>query len=134
LWFTEYHHSLHTLLFAVIVSLLAFLFTRGEWMIAALAFVSVHLHLAEDLLGSRAPDGYQWPVPYLKPFSSHLELAWSGQWMLNGWQNYAITILLLAITLWIANRKGVSPVEIFSTDADKLVVEALGGIAKGQPA
>jgi len=125
LWFSEYHHSLHTLLFAGVVSLFVLVITR-RWTVGWLAFVSFHLHLLEDLAGSRGPDGDQWPIPYLKPFSSHLQLIWHGQWALNGWQNYAITITLLLVTLWIARHKGFSPVEIFSVNADKRVVEALG--------
>lgn len=124
LWFSEYHHSLHTLLFAALISLLALVLTR-RWSVGALAFLSFHLHLFEDLIGSRAPDGDQWPIPYLKPFSTDLQLVWRGQWALNGWQNYVITIALLLATIWIARRKGVSPVEIFSTSADKAVVAAL---------
>lgn len=125
LWFSEYHHSLHTLLFAFCVSVCAFSLAKSRWKIAGLTFLSVHLHLLEDLVGSRGPDGFQWPIPYLKPFSSHLELTWSGQWMLNAWQNYVITILLIGLTLWIVKAKSVSPVEIFSTQADKAVVDAI---------
>lgn len=126
LWFSEYHHSLHTLLFAAIISLLVLVLTR-RWSVAALALLSFHLHLFEDLIGSRGPDGNQWPIPYLKPFSTDLQLVWHGQWALNGWQNYVITIALLLATIWIARRTGVSPVEIFSTGADKAVVAALKG-------
>lgn len=125
LWFSEYHHSLHTLTFAVAVSLVILVFARSRWRTAGLAFVSFHIHLFEDLLGSRGPDGDQWPIPYLKPFSSNVQLVWHGQWSLNGWQNYAITLALLAVTFWIAVRKGVSPVEIFSPTTDKEVVEAI---------
>jgi hypothetical protein len=58
-----------------------------------------------------------------------MQLAWHGQWSLNGWQNYLITMMLIVATLWIAKRKGVSPVEIFSVKADKQVVKALGASA-----
>lgn len=126
LWFSQYHHSLHALLFAVITALVALTITR-RWTTAALAFASFHLHLFEDLLGSCGPDGDQWPIPYLKPFSDGLKLVWHGQWALNGWQNYVITIALLLATIWIAKGKGVSPVEIFSVRADGAVVTAFGG-------
>lgn len=125
LWFSEYHHSLHTLPFAVVVSLCALILATARWKTALLAFLSFHIHLAEDLVGSRGPDGYPWPIPYLKPFSSAVQLIWHGQWSLNGWQNYAITLALIVITLWIAKRKSVSPVEIFSPSADKKVVDAI---------
>ena len=61
LWFSEYHHRLHTLFFAIVVSVCAFLISESRWAGAALAFVSFHLHLVEDLVGSRGPDGYGWP-------------------------------------------------------------------------
>jgi hypothetical protein len=124
LWFSEYHHALHTFLFALVITLALLVITR-RWQVALLGFLSFHLHLIEDLIGSRGPDGDQWPIPYLKPFSERMHLVWQGQWALNGWQNYAITIALLVLTIWIARRKGVSPVEIFSVKADRLVVGAL---------
>jgi LexA-binding, inner membrane-associated putative hydrolase len=52
-WFSQYHHDLHTLLFAIVVSLLAFILTERRWTLAIFAFISFHLHLAEDLVGSR---------------------------------------------------------------------------------
>src|SRR3954468_7702977 len=67
LWFSLYHHSLHTLVFAVVVSALAAALAKRRWITALIAFLSFHLHLLEDVLGSRGPDGYQWPIPYLKP-------------------------------------------------------------------
>lgn len=124
-WFSEYHHSLHTLVFAVVVSLVGLVLARSKWKTAGLAFLSFHIHLLEDLLGSRGPDGYQWPIPYLRPFSSRLSLVWHGQWFLNGWQNYAITLVLLGITFWIAVRQGISPVEIVSPSADRRVVDVI---------
>src|SRR3954453_6299709 len=86
MWFSLYHHSLHTLLFAVVVAALVFAFSQHKWLTALLAFASFHLHLLEDVLGSRGPDGYQWPIPYLKPFSG-FEISWRGQWALNAWPN-----------------------------------------------
>ena len=70
LWFSDYHHALHTLLFALFVSLCAFLISTRKWISATLALVAFHLHLLEDLVGSRGPDGFNWPIPYLFPFSS----------------------------------------------------------------
>src|SRR5262249_5189199 len=135
LWFSQYHHALHTLAFALVVALAAMLvsatanFTLGPkiqgrripihpWTTACLAFLSVHLHLLCDLAGSRGPDGDSWPIPYLKPFSDALQLTWRGQWALNGWQNFAITGVLLVATLWIAWKHGSSPLEFVSTKAN----------------
>jgi inner membrane protein len=125
LWFSQYHHSLHTLLFAVIVSLLAFFLSGRNWIPAAFAFFAFHVHLLEDLVGARGPDGYIWPIPYLFPFSGRWTWIWNGQWKLNAWPNVAITVALLFLAIAIAIRRGCSPVDIFSPSADKRVVAAL---------
>lgn len=142
LWFSQYHHALHNLSFALVVTLAAWLYcslpgftlspqiqpppTPNRAKIAALlAFLSFHLHLFCDLIGSRGPDGYSWPIPYLAPFSSKLQLTWHGQWALNGWQNILITCALLGVTLWIARTNGASPVELFSPAGNRLFVSTL---------
>ena len=125
LWFTLYHHSLHALAFALVVAAIAFALAKRKWMTGLLALLSFHLHLFEDVLGSRGPDGYQWPIPYLAPFSSSLQLAWRGEWGLNAWPNVAITVVLLMITLWLAWQRGFSPLEMISIKADSAFVNAL---------
>jgi inner membrane protein len=143
LWFSRYHHVLHTLGFALICSAAAWLiagplanFTLGPsiqgrklpsrpWLTAALVFLSFHLHLLCDLLGSRGPDGDQWPIPYLQPFSNALQLAWRHQWALNGWQNFIFTGLLLLTTFWIAWRFESSPLELVSPRASRGFIQAL---------
>jgi membrane-bound metal-dependent hydrolase YbcI (DUF457 family) len=125
LWFTLYHHSLHNLAFAVVVAALAFALAAQRWKTAALALLSFHLHLFEDILGSRGPDGYQWPIPYLSPFSSALQLSWRGEWGLNAWPNVAITVGLLLATFWLAWRRGFSALEMISQKADAAFVRAL---------
>jgi hypothetical protein len=94
-------------------------------MTALLVFLSFHLHLLCDLAGARGPDGYQWPIPYLKPFSNAAQLAWHAQWALNGWQNFVFTGLLLLATFAYASKIGVSPVQLVSTQWDKKVVKAV---------
>jgi inner membrane protein len=139
LWFSLYHHSLHTLTFALICTITAFLIDRyfsnsadrnhpastRPWLTAGLVFISFHLHLLCDLLGARGPEGYQWPIPYLKPFSSAMELTWHGQWALNGWQNFLFTALLLFTTFWLAWRNGSSPLELISPSANQAFIRAL---------
>lgn len=125
LWFSEYHHSLHTLLFSLVVAVGTFVLANERWKTAFLALMSFHIHLAEDVLGSRGPDGYQWPIPYLKPFSSSHPWTWHGQWALNGWQNISLTIILLIITFWLAWLRGYSPIEMFSERADATFVSTL---------
>jgi inner membrane protein len=160
LWFSEYHHSLHTLAFALFCTLAAYLiagplattcpfaasssisdFTFGlairgpqtpirrssshPGLTAVLAFISFHLHLLCDLIGARGPDGDQWPIPYLKPFSNSVQLAWHGQWTLNGWQNFAITGFFLLATFWIAWRYAASPLELVSQQANQALTQTL---------
>jgi membrane-bound metal-dependent hydrolase YbcI (DUF457 family) len=125
LWFSTYHHSLHTLTFALVVAGASFALAAQKWKTGLLALVSFHLHLFEDVLGSRGPEGYQWPISYLKPFSSALQLSWPGQWQLNAWPNVVLTIALLTVTFWLAWRRGFSPLEMVSEKVDAAFVAAL---------
>jgi inner membrane protein len=125
LCFSFYHHSLHTLAFALVIAAVSFALGHQRWKTGLLVFVSFHLHLLEDIAGSRGPDGDQWPIPYLKPFSSRLDLTWHGQWALNAWPNVAITMALLLATLWLAWLRGFSPLEMVSEKADAIFIGAL---------
>jgi inner membrane protein len=124
-WFSQYHHALHTLPFALFVCACAFFMSNRRWMSAALTLVAFHLHLFEDLLGSRGPDGSIWSIPYLFPFSGRWIWTWEGQWKLNAWPNMALTIALLCVTGWMAVQRGFSPLSLFSPKADLSVVAAL---------
>jgi hypothetical protein len=125
-WFTRYHHVLaHNLPFAILIAVGTFAFARRRWPTAGLAFLAVHLHFLMDVVGSRGPDGFNWSIPYFEPFSSRLQLSWSGQWALNSWQNIVITLGLLAFAGIRSIQTGRSPVEIFSPGADRQVVAAL---------
>jgi inner membrane protein len=123
-WYTEYHHALHTAAFAVLVAAAAWAIASRRWKTALFALLAFHLHLLQDVAGSRSFSGYQWPIPYLRPFSNW-QWTWTGQWTLNGWQNLAITACLLLLTLWLAWAQGRSPVELFSPRADAAVVAVL---------
>lgn len=165
LWFSEYHHSLHTLAFALVCTLAAYIiagplaglasspvipgrrsgsfsdFTSGPairgpqppirrspshpGLTALLVLISFHLHLLCDLIGARGPDGDQWPIPYLKPFSNAIQLTWHGQWALNAWQNFLITSIFLLATFWIAWRYGSSPLELVSEPANQALTLTL---------
>jgi hypothetical protein len=126
IWYSRYHHVLgHNLLFSLILVIGVFLLSVRRWMSATLAFLAFHLHLIGDLVGSRGPDGYQWPIPYLYPFSAQWTLAWPGQWELNAWPNILITALVLGITLYSAWKKGRSPLEMISLKADAAFVTGL---------
>ena len=126
LWYSKYHHVLcHNLGFGLLLAVTAILFGIRRWMTAFLVLVVFHLHLLGDLVGSRGPDGYQWPIPYWAPFSDGWKLMWTGQWELNAWPNVLITALLLAATLYIARKKGCSPLEMVSKRADSACVSIL---------
>jgi membrane-bound metal-dependent hydrolase YbcI (DUF457 family) len=127
LWWSEYHHILgHNLLFCVIVAaFVGFFSTTRRWLVAAATFAAFHLHLLCDLAGSRGPDGYEWAIPYLWPFSNRIQLVWSGQWALNAWPNIAITLMLLLMTFVLAWRRGYSPLGLVFPGADRLFVETL---------
>src|SRR5260370_39310411 len=53
-WFSLYHHSLHTLAFALVIAGGAFVLATQRWKTGLLALLSFHLYLAEDLLGARS--------------------------------------------------------------------------------
>ena len=124
-WWSEYHHVLgHNLLFALAMAACAWLATRRAG-VAALVGAMVHLHLIGDLVGSRGPDGYQWPIRYLWPVADSPALTVPWQWQLNAWPNVAFSIALLAYTFWFAWRSGHSPLELVAPQASRAFVQAL---------
>jgi inner membrane protein len=126
LWFSEYHHLLcHNLLSALIYAGVAAAFGMKRRLCALLAFVTFNLHLLCDIVGARGPDGHQWPIWYFGPFSRAWPLTWSGQWRLDSWINQALTAVLLAITFFLAWRRGYSPLDLVSKRADEGFVAVL---------
>jgi len=126
LWYSEYHHVLcHNLGFGLLLALTASVLGIRRWMTAFLVIVAFNLHLLGDLIGSRGPDDYQWPISYLSPFSERWQLIWTGQWELNAWPNVLITALFLAGTIYIGWKKGCSPLELVSKRADAAFVSIL---------
>ena len=126
LWYSKYHHVLcHNIGFGVLLAVTTALFSVRRWMTAFLVLVVFHLHLLGDLVGSRGPDDYQWPISYLSPFSDRWKLMWAGQWELNAWPNVLITILLITATIYIGWEKGCSPLEMLSKRADAAFVSIL---------
>ncbi len=131
-WFSEYHHLLHNLWFAIVCALIAVAVAHRKWLTSAMVFAAFHLHLLCDIVGAKGPEGYSWPIPYLWPVNKNVSLSWSHEWPLNGWQNWLITLLLLAISVWIIRVKHRSPVEPFSVAADQAVTDAF--LKRMQPA
>jgi inner membrane protein len=124
-WWGTYHHQLgHNILFVIIIVFLSSLFSIRRMTAVILVFISMHLHFLGDILGARGPDD-QWPIPYLLPFSASWQLTWSGQWMLNSWQNFIITASLLGMTFYLAWKRGYSPLEMLSSKADLAFVRTL---------
>ena len=126
LWWSQYHHVLgHNLTFCLLCTLLAFAIAQRRCQTAILTFFTFHLHLLCDIIGGQGPDGDQWPIHYLYPFSEALQITWSGQWKLNAWPNFLITGIALALTCYLAWRRGFSPLEMVSKRADGAFVGAL---------
>jgi hypothetical protein len=126
LWYSSYHHLLcHNLTFGLVLALGAWVIGPRRWLNASLALLSFHLHLGSDLLGSRGPDGYQWPIHYLYPFSNSCAMAWNGQWALNAWPNYVVTLLALLAVFALAWHRGYSPLSMVSARADQAFVRTI---------
>ena len=133
-WYSKYHHVLgHNLGLGLILIAAVFWLSIRRWVAAFLAFIAFHLHLLGDLVGSRGPDGYQWPIQYLLPFSTDWTLTWQGQWELNAWPNILASGLVFGITLYIAWKHGRSPLEMISSRADTAFIAKLRKIF-GEPA
>lgn len=127
LW-TRWHHVLgHNLGLVLLLTTACLLFANRRLLTAALACLAVHLHFLADVVGARGPDGFQWPIPYLLPFSDAWQWAVPWQWALNGWPNIALTLALLALTLYWAWRWGFSPLGLVSPRADRTLVRTLRG-------
>jgi inner membrane protein len=128
---TDYYQSLHRMYghglpAALVFAAIAGAFGVQRLGVALLAFVSVHLHFLGDLLGSRGTTAEDlWGIYYFAPFSTAFELSWAGQWPLVGWQNMAISAVLLGIVMLRASRLGYSPVVLLSQRVDAAFVATL---------
>ncbi len=124
--YDDFHHVLlHNVLAGVLLTTAAFAFAKRRRLSALLVLLGFHLHLLGDIVGSRGPDGYPWPIPYLAPFSGAWQLTWSHQWGLKAWPNVTVTLLLLALTLYWAWKRGRSPLELVSVRADAALTRTL---------
>ena len=126
-WWGKFHHVLaHNIGFALIVTLCSYIVSKQRRMTTAiLVWISFHLHLLGDLLGARGPEGNQWPIPYLLPFSNSWQWAWRGQWALNAWPNFIITGIAMSLTFYLAWKRGYSPLEMVSVKTNKTFVGIL---------
>jgi len=125
-FFSDYHHIIsHNIGAFFVVVILAVSIANNRIKTGLLVLFTFHLHLLCDIIGARGPDGYQWPIPYLLPFSSEWQLTWSHQWDLNAWPNFLITIIAIAITFMLAWKRGYSILELVYSRADATFVGAL---------
>ena len=123
--FRQYHHVLcHNIFFALILTGVSIALAKRKLLTGGLCFAVFHLHLLCDLIGGAAPGGDIWPMAYFWPASD-----WSFyspyMWELASWQNVVATIIVVIWSLWIAARKGRSPVEIVSPKLDTKIVETI---------
>jgi hypothetical protein len=125
-WWSNYHHVLgHNIGFGLFLALITFTFSTRRLATSCLVLLSFHLHLLGDLVGSKGPDGYQWPIPYLIPFSDAWQWIWAGQWQLNAWPNFVVTAMTVTLAFYLAWKRGVSPLEMISTKANDALVGTL---------
>lgn len=125
-WYDDYHHTLaHNLAFGLALTLAAAWSCRQRTWAAVGVFAAFHLHLLGDLVGSKGPDGYHWPLPYLWPFSHRWVGEWSGQWGYKAWPNTALSVALMALALYGSWKWGRSPVGCFSRRADDALTATL---------
>jgi hypothetical protein len=126
-FFHEYHHLLHCVGWAVVATALLAAFARKgrRALIAVMVAVTFHMHILCDIAGAKGPDGSQWEIPYLLPFSDAWQLAVSWQWELNAWPNIALTLVLVGVSGVLGVKRGRTVVEIFSAKVDFVIVDAL---------
>jgi len=133
-YYQYYHHDwMHGLPAALLVAMVVSIFAIEKRRTTLLAFVTLHLHLIMDLVGSRGPNPFDvWPIYYLAPVSENLTFFWSGQWPLTSWQNTTITIVLMSYCFYIAVKRNYSLVSLFSKRADLVFIEILQARFKKQ--
>lgn len=124
-YWARFHHVLgHNITFCLAIVFCSYFLASRRLMACFAVFLAFTIHLLCDLVGSKGPDQY-WSIPYLMPFSHSWDFVWKGQWPLNSWQNFAITFSAIIFSGYMAWRKGISPVEVFSQRANLAFVAAL---------
>ena len=125
-WWSDYHHILgHNIGFGILVAVVVFIVSKKKWKTMGLALFCFHLHLLCDIVGAKGPDGYQWPIPYLLPFSNAIQIVWKYQWEINAWPNFVITVAALAVTFYYAWKNGYSVLGMISKKMDLVFVRTL---------
>ena len=117
----DYHHKLcHNLLFGLLLSAVLALSSTHRLKRFFLYLALFHLHLVLDYFGS----GPGWEIYYLWPFSRwYVENTWA--WPFYSWQNISVGFAFLGWVIWIAVRKGRTPLEVLMPSLDRQLVEWL---------
>lgn len=120
-FFLKYHHRIgHSLLSGIILVFLAVVLARRQRAIVCLlSACTFSLHMVCDLVGSKGPDGYQWPLYLFYPLNPGYELTWSGQWGLDAWQNQVIMLLAVLLCCFYAVTRQISFLEVASQKFDQ---------------
>jgi hypothetical protein len=115
-YYFQYHHYLgHSVFSALAIASFASVIAKHQRVIVwGLSFIVVHLHILCDVIGSKGPDGYHWPVYYFSPFNTDYELTWIYQWELNAWPNMLILMVALVWCGFYARVKRITFLEVFS--------------------
>jgi len=127
----HYYHKFHHLLLhgwpgGIAIILLLACFGRNHLRVALYCLIMFHLHLLCDLVGSRGPSlADLWPINYGEPLFRHPIWIWKRQWKLDGWQNQAIFIVVLGVSLWLTVKRGYSVVELVGRKTDAAFVAVL---------
>ncbi|MGH1542733.1 MAG: metal-dependent hydrolase [Arenicella sp.] len=120
-YYLRFHHCIgHSLLSAFLIAGIATFFAKSQKkLVGMMSFIIVHLHILCDVLGSKGPDGFQWPVYYLYPIDLDFYLIWAYQWELSAWPNHLVMAVLFALSLYYAVKKKISFIEVISPYLDR---------------
>ena len=119
-YFNYHHYWGHSIFAAITLATVSSLLSKTQGVrVWFLSMFVVHLHILCDVLGSKGPDGYQWPVYYFYPLLPEFGLTWKYQWELNAWPNLVIIFILFSLSGYYAVTKKITFLEVFSTRLDK---------------
>lgn len=121
--YVKYHHVIgHNITAFILISALLALFAKSSRLLVFVTcMIAMHVHVLCDLVGSKGPDGYQWPIYYLYPLNKYFVLTWSGQWGFNSWQNQIIGLYVICLAIYTSYLQGHSPFEVLSLRMDREV-------------
>lgn len=127
-YYQNFHHYFgHSIVSAFVISAIAMLLAKSQRkLVWLMSFMLVHVHILCDIIGSKGPDGYHWPIYYLYPFNSKFKLTWEYQWELNAWPNLMILFLLICGCVYYGSSKKLTVLEVFSRRLDSAAQNMYG--------